>query len=107
MLIWENNPLTLKFLVTSFGIAVSLYTSFSEIGLYTFNVFLTLLLFMFFPFVIFFVFLVFFKHCPSLKALLQSDGVCSYTSKSTTTTTTVFDKARLLRLLRRPAQPVC
>lgn len=48
MLIWENNPLTFKFLVTSFGIAVSLYTSFSEIGLYTFNVFLTLLLFMFF-----------------------------------------------------------
>lgn len=38
----------IKFLVTSFGIAVSLYTSFSEIGLYTFNVFLTLLLFMFF-----------------------------------------------------------
>lgn len=32
MLIWENNPLILKFLVTSFGIAVSLYTSFSEIG---------------------------------------------------------------------------
>lgn len=56
MLIWENNPLTFKFLVTSFGIAVSLYTSFSEIGLYTFNVFLTLLLFMFFPFVFFFVF---------------------------------------------------
>lgn len=28
MLIWENNPLTFKFLVTSFGIAVSLYTSF-------------------------------------------------------------------------------
>lgn len=107
MLIWENNPLTFKFLVTSFGIAVSLYTSFSEIGLYTFNVFLTLLLFMFFPFVIFFcLFLVFFKYCPSLKALLQSDGVCSYTSKITTTTT-VFDKARLLRLLRRPAQPVC
>lgn len=49
-----NNPLTFKFLVTSFGIAVSLYTSFSEIGLYTFNVFLTLLLFVFFPFVIFF-----------------------------------------------------
>lgn len=48
MLIWENNPLTFKFLVTSFGIAVSLYTSFSEIGLYTFNVFLTLLLFMIF-----------------------------------------------------------
>lgn len=48
----------IKFLVTSFGIAVSLYTSFSEIGLYTFNVFLTLLLFMvFFQFVIFFVFL--------------------------------------------------
>lgn len=55
MLIWENNPLTFKFLVTSFGIAVSLYTSFSEIGLYTFNVFLTLLLFMvFFNFWIFF-----------------------------------------------------
>lgn len=109
MLIWENNPLTFKFLVTSFGIAVSLYTSFSEIGLYTFNVFLTLLLFMiFFPFVIFFcLFLVFFKYCPSLKALLQSDGVCSYTSKITTTTITVFDKARLLRLLCRPAQPVC
>lgn len=35
MLIWENNPLTFTFLVTSFGIAVSLYTSFSEIGLYT------------------------------------------------------------------------
>lgn len=61
MLIWENNPLTLTFLVTSFGIAVSLYTSFSEIGLYTFNVFLTLLLFVFFPFVVFFVvFCVFF-----------------------------------------------
>lgn len=28
MFIWENNPLTFKFLVTSFGIAVSLYTSF-------------------------------------------------------------------------------
>lgn len=55
MLIWENNPLTFKFLVTSFGIAVSLYTSFSEIGLYTFNVFLTLLLFMgFFIFGFFF-----------------------------------------------------
>lgn len=109
MLIWENNPLTFKFLVTSFGIAVSLYTSFSEIGLYTFTVFLTLLLFMgFFSFVIFFVFfLVFFKYCPSLKALLQSDGVCSYTSEITTTTITVFDKARLLRLLCRPAQPVC
>lgn len=51
MLIWENNPLTFKFLVTSFGIAVSLYTSFSEIGLYTFNVFLTLLLFMIFFYV--------------------------------------------------------
>lgn len=36
MLIWENNPLTFTFLVTSFGIAVSLYTSFSEIGLYTY-----------------------------------------------------------------------
>lgn len=108
MLIWENNPLTFKFLVTSFGIAVSLYTSFSEIGLYTFNVFLTLLLFMFFSICDFFcLFLVFFKYCPSLKALLQSDGVCSYTSKITTTTITVFDKARLLRLLCRPAQPVC
>lgn len=39
MLIWENNPLTFTFLVTSFGIAVSLYTSFSEIGLYTFMYF--------------------------------------------------------------------
>lgn len=62
MLIWENNPLTLKFLVTSFGIAVSLYTSFSEIGLYTFNVFLTLLLFMFFPFVIFFCLFLYFLN---------------------------------------------
>lgn len=55
MLIWENNPLTLKFLVTSFGIAVSLYTSFSEIGLYTFKRILTLLLFIsFFPICVFF-----------------------------------------------------
>lgn len=109
MLIWENNPLTFKFLVTSFGIAVSLYTSFfSEIGLYTFNVFLTLLLFVFFPiydfFCLFGVFLL--NIVPSLKALLQSDGVCSYTSKVTTTTTTVFNKAGLLRLLCRPALPV-
>lgn len=55
MLIWENNPLTFKFLVTSFGIAVSLYTSFSEIVLYTFKRILTSLLFcLFFPFVFFF-----------------------------------------------------
>lgn len=108
MLIWENNPLTFKFLVTSFGIAVSLYTSFSEIVLYTFKRILTSLLFcLFFPFVFFFLSFAFFKYCPSPKALLQSDGVCSYTSKITTTTTTVFETAGLLRHLRRPAQPVC
>lgn len=108
MLIWENNPLTLKFLVTSFGIAVSLYTSFSEIGLYTFKRILTSLLFCsFFTICVFFCLLQFFKYRPSLKALLQSDRVRSYTSKITTTTTSVFETAGLLRLLCRPAQPVC
>lgn len=50
--------------------------------------------------------LFFFKYCPSMKALLQSVGVCSYTSQ-VTTTITVLDKAGLLWLLRRPALPVC
>lgn len=64
MLIWENNPLTFKFLVTSFGIAVSLYTSFSEIGLYTFkcifNIAAFCIFFFFLPFMyFFFVFCVF------------------------------------------------
>lgn len=107
MLIWENNPLTFKFLVTSFGIAVSLYTSFFEIGLYTFKHILTSLLFCFVFFLFVFVFFLsfrFFKYCSSLKALLQSDGVCSYTSKSTTTIT-VFETAGL-SLLRSPAQSV-
>lgn len=106
MLIWENNPLTFTFLVTSFGIAVSLYTSFSEIGLYTFMYF-NIAAFYVFPICDFFLsFGFFFKYCPSLKALLQSDGVCSYTSEITTTTTTVFDKGGLLWLLCRSAQPV-
>lgn len=61
MLIWENNPLTFKFLVTSFGIAVSLYTSFFEIGLYTFKHILTSLLFC----------LVFFLLCFSFFCLLH------------------------------------
>lgn len=62
MFIWENNPLTFKFLVTSFGIAVSLYTSFffsssSEIGSYTFKHILNIAAF--FSFCVLFVFLFF------------------------------------------------
>lgn len=61
MFIWENNPLTFKFLVTSFGIAVSLYTSFfSEIGSYTFKHILNIAaFFLAFVFYLFFCFLFF------------------------------------------------
>lgn len=60
MLIWENNPLTLKFLVTSFGIAVSLYTSFFlKLVCILLNVFLTLLLFFYFSHLCFFCLLCF------------------------------------------------
>lgn len=73
MLIWENNPLTLKFLVTSFGIAVSLYTSFSEIGLYTFKHFKHCCFFVFVLFFLMFslLYCVFFlfSYCLSLKAV--------------------------------------